>query len=411
MKVKICANRTIEDARMSLGAGADIIGLLVGQEHTSNDFIDKYKAKEICDYIAGRCDVSLVTHLKNADEIIELTEFIGNNIIQLHSDIEESEVEKIKQNLPKIKLVRIVHLAKDGTIHSNLETIKYADYYLMDSFNLATNQVGGTGLTYDWKKAGELIKKLDKPVFLAGGLNPENVRKAISQANPYGVDVNSGCKLDGVKNVDKVREFVANAKWNDIKAIIFDFDGTFFSGSVWDDWGNYLLEFIDLFLDGHKKYKKIIDNYTSGSMMAEMTIKEKGSAELFYKYQGDVIYNIESDDIVLVNAQKIKKLSKKYKLFIVSNSHYNYLIYHLDKFKIDKTCFKEIIDNKFKTEDISKFQAYFNLLNKYKLNPESVLVVGDSYKSDILPAKKLNIQGVLVDDASETNVVIDRLLK
>ena len=94
MKVKICANRSVKDAQMCLQAGADIIGILVGKQHASIDFVDKETAKEICTFIDGRCDVSLVTHIENADEIIELTKFIGNNVLQLHSSIKESEVEK-----------------------------------------------------------------------------------------------------------------------------------------------------------------------------------------------------------------------------------------------------------------------------------------------------------------------------
>ena len=95
MKVKICANTSVEEAQMCLDAKADVIGILV-------DFVDKEKAKEICDYVNGRCDVSLVTHLTSAEEIIELTNYIGNNIIQLHSDIAEEEVKKIKNELPNI---------------------------------------------------------------------------------------------------------------------------------------------------------------------------------------------------------------------------------------------------------------------------------------------------------------------
>lgn len=91
--------------------------------------------------------------------------------------------------------------------------MKYADFYLLDSFNLKTNQVGGTGLTHDWNKSRELIKQLDKPTFLAGGLNPYNVKDAINTAKPYGVDVNSGCKNEfGKKDAEKVKLFVANAK-------------------------------------------------------------------------------------------------------------------------------------------------------------------------------------------------------
>ena len=195
IKVKICANKNIEDAKMSIEAGADIIGILVGQEHTSSDFVDKYKAKEITDFVNNRCDVSLVTHLTNAEEIIELTKFIGNNIIQLHSNIEEREVEKIVKALPKIQLVRLIHISSNGEICSDYKKMKHVDFYLLDSFNLKTNQIGGTGLTHDWNKSRELIKLLDKPTFLAGGLNPDNVEIVIKLTEPYGVDVNSGCKI------------------------------------------------------------------------------------------------------------------------------------------------------------------------------------------------------------------------
>lgn len=213
VKVKICANKNIEEAQMCIDAGADVIGILVGQEHSSNDFIDKYQAREIVNFVNKKCEISLVTHLTVADEIIDLTKFIGNDIIQLHSDIEETEVEKIKIALPSIKLVRLIHVSKEGEICTNLDKIKYADFYLLDSFNLKTNQVGGTGLTHDWKKSKEIIENLDKPAFLAGGLNPNNVAEAIRLANPYGVDVNSGCKnSSGNKDAQKVKEFVYNAK-------------------------------------------------------------------------------------------------------------------------------------------------------------------------------------------------------
>ena len=154
-----------------------------------------------------------MTHLTSADEIIELTRFIGNNVIQLHSDIIESEVAKIATILPNVKLVRLIHISQDGEIVTDYKKMKYADYYLLDSFNLKTNQVGGTGLTHDWHKSNELIKILNKPTFLAGGLNPNNVHDAISIVKPYGVDVNSGCKNElGYKDKEKIKNFVNNAK-------------------------------------------------------------------------------------------------------------------------------------------------------------------------------------------------------
>ena len=213
VKVKICANKSVEDVKICIDAGADIIGILVGQEHSSDDFVDKYTAKEIADFAKGKCDVSLVTHLAKAEKIIELTRFIGNNIIQLHSDINEQEVEKIVKELPRVKLVRLIHISSDGKIYADYKKMKYVDFYLLDSFNIKTNQVGGTGLIHDWNKSRDLIKLLNKPTFLSGGLNPYNIKNAIKLANPYGVDVNSGCKDEkGRKNKEKVELFIKNAK-------------------------------------------------------------------------------------------------------------------------------------------------------------------------------------------------------
>ena len=212
MLVKICANKNINDAKMCIDAGADFLGILVGQKHDSTDFIDKYTAKEMVNFSKRKIKTVLVTHLINSDKIIELSQFIGNDVIQLHSNIDESEVEKIVKALPNIKLIRLIHISQKGQICTNYKTMKYADYYLLDSFNLETNQVGGTGLINDWNIDRELIEKLNKPTFIAGGLTPKNVASAIKAAKPGGVDVNSGCKLNGIKNERLVKEFVFNAK-------------------------------------------------------------------------------------------------------------------------------------------------------------------------------------------------------
>ena len=212
MLVKICANRSVEDAKMTIDAGADFLGILAGQKHQSVDFVSKAKAREIVSYAKGKINTVLVTHITNSDEIVELTKFIGNDCIQLHSDIAEDEVEKIVKALPKIKLIRLIHISQNGEICSDYKSFKYADFYLLDSFNQKTDQVGGTGLVHDWESDKKLIEKLDKPTFIAGGLNPQNVAQAIKTANPAGVDVNSGCKRNGKKDALLVKEFVFNAK-------------------------------------------------------------------------------------------------------------------------------------------------------------------------------------------------------
>ena len=153
--------------------------------------------------------------MTKAEDIIELTNYIGNDIIQLHSNIDEEEVEKIVKSLPKVKLTRLIHISDDGRVITDYKKMKYIDFYLLNSYNLKTNQVGGTGISHDWQKSKELIKLLDKPTFLAGGLNPDNVKKAIEIVNPYGVDVNSDCKNElGKKDKNKIKKFVENTKSN-----------------------------------------------------------------------------------------------------------------------------------------------------------------------------------------------------
>ena len=212
MNIQIAGIRNVKDAFMCVECGVNIIGLLVGQAHTSDDFITKELAKEIKDALPKNIKTTLITHLENAKDIIEIAEFINVDYIQLHSHLPEAEVEIIRNRLPNKKLLRLIHIDKDGTILTDISKIKYADFYFTDSINTKTNQVGGTGLTHNLETDKNLIETLDKPVFIAGGLTPENVAEAVKICKPYGVDVNSGCRAqDGSRDKQKVIDFVNNA--------------------------------------------------------------------------------------------------------------------------------------------------------------------------------------------------------
>lgn len=209
MNIQMAGIRNVKDALMCVDCGVNIIGLLVGQAHTSDDFISKELAREIKLSLPKDIKTTLITHLEDAKEIIKIARFINVDYIQLHSSIPESEVEVIRKLLPDKKLLRLIHIDSDGKILTDISKIKFADFYFTDSINLKTNQVGGTGLTHNLETDRMLIKTLDKPVFIAGGLNPDNVGEAIKYCEPYGVDVNSGCRaIDGSRDRDKVLAFV-----------------------------------------------------------------------------------------------------------------------------------------------------------------------------------------------------------
>ena len=213
MNIQMAGIRNVNDALMCVDCGVNIIGLLVGQEHTSDDFISKELARAIKIALPLEIKTTLITHLENAREIIDIAKFIEVDYIQLHSYISESEVEIIRKELPDKKLLRLIHIGSDGKLLNNINDIKCVDFYFTDSINKKTNQVGGTGLTHNLETDKMLVETLEKPVFIAGGLTPENVAEAIRVCKPYGVDVNSGCKAkDGSREKEKVIAFVNNAK-------------------------------------------------------------------------------------------------------------------------------------------------------------------------------------------------------
>lgn len=213
LHIQMAGIRNKEDALMCVEMGVDIIGLLVGQMHTSDDFLTKEKAKEIKDSLPSNIKTTLITHLEDGDKIIDIAKYIDCNYIQLHSHLDEKEVEKIHNALPDKKLLRLVHISEDGKILNDISKMKYVDFYFTDSINMKTNQFGGTGLKHDLATDKKLIESLDKPVFIAGGLNKDNVYEAVKYCKPYGVDVNTGCRRDdGLRDKEKTRLFVLNAR-------------------------------------------------------------------------------------------------------------------------------------------------------------------------------------------------------
>lgn len=206
VKVQIAGIRTVQDAMECVKNNVDAIGLLVGQSHSSEDFITKQLAREIVQALPPYQVSTLITHLEKAEEIIDLINFTGVNCVQLHSYIKENEVRNIHKALPNIKIIRLIHISDDEV--TNYSKMKIADAFFTDSINKKTNQFGGTGLTHDYNQDKKLAETIGKPLIIAGGLNSDNVVKIIKKVKPYGVDTNSGCKgKNGNMDYKKLREF------------------------------------------------------------------------------------------------------------------------------------------------------------------------------------------------------------
>ena len=209
-KVKICGITNLQDALDAALFGADYIGFLV-EIGFSEDKVDRKKAKEIIKKLPLEVQPVFVTYLQKSRPIIEIAEEIKPAIIQLHNDIELKEIGKIRKALPKIKLTKSISVINKNSIEQAKKFEKYVDFILLDS--KVGKKKGGTGKTHNWDISRKIVKSVNKKVFLAGGLNPDNVEEAIKKVKPYAVDTNSGVKLKpGKKDYKKLKEFIMRAK-------------------------------------------------------------------------------------------------------------------------------------------------------------------------------------------------------
>ena len=106
--------------------------------------------------------------------------------------------------------MQVVHVINESSIDDAINISNYIDFILLDSGNpnLKTKELGGTGKTHNWALSKKIVEQVDVPVFLAGGLNPDNVAEAVKTVKPFGVDVCSGVRTDGELDKNKVRRFV-----------------------------------------------------------------------------------------------------------------------------------------------------------------------------------------------------------
>jgi phosphoribosylanthranilate isomerase len=204
-----------DESDMLVAEGVDWIGfplrLTVNREDISED-----SAAEIIRSLAHPTRAVLITYLRTADAILALCRKLGTMTLQLHGDTPLAEAVRLKTIAPDL------HVLKSLVVRSgNFEALKgivsqYADWvdgFITDTFDPDTGACGATGKTHDWGVSRRLVELTTRPVILAGGLTPENVRQAILHVRPTGVDAHTGVEgPDGRKDRAKIQRFVFEAR-------------------------------------------------------------------------------------------------------------------------------------------------------------------------------------------------------
>jgi len=212
MKVKVCAIDNLKEAKEVVRCGADAIGLLVDvSEAPEHKRLLKEEAKRIINGLPKNIWTFVLTDSKDYKKIISICKELKCTHVQIVEDLSNEELDEIKRSLPDLKIVKAICVTDNSAISKAISYSKVSDYILLDS--RIKGQRGGTGRTHDWNISKEIVKAVDKPVFLAGGLNSENVKEAILKVRPFGVD--AATKLEnafGRKDFFKVKNFIEAAK-------------------------------------------------------------------------------------------------------------------------------------------------------------------------------------------------------
>lgn len=178
--------------------------------------ISEESASEIIRHLRPPVFGVLITYLEDAQKIAEFCTSLGVRHVQLHADIEIEELAKLRALAPKLVVIKslVVGLHTENALESMI--IRYSssvDAFITDTYDAATGASGATGKTHDWRISRRLVEISNRPVILAGGLGAGNVRRAILEVRPAGVDSHTGVEDDsGRKCRKKVEMFISEAK-------------------------------------------------------------------------------------------------------------------------------------------------------------------------------------------------------
>lgn len=192
-KIKLCGLSRLCDIEAVNELRPEYVGFVF--VNTSKRYISQEKAKELKKRLVPEIKTVGVFADKHPEQIAEICRKGIVDMVQLHGGEDEAYIRRLKSLMaqPVIRAF-CIRTAEDADKAEKCS----ADYILLDSG-------AGSGTTFDWK----LVQNVERPYFLAGGLHIGNIKKAVEQLNPYGVDVSSGVETDGWKDKRKMQALIA----------------------------------------------------------------------------------------------------------------------------------------------------------------------------------------------------------
>ena len=218
-RVKICCIANIAEAWMAINHGASAIGLVSAMPSGPGPIPEELIA-EIAATVPPGVATFLLTCKQDVEAIIDQQRRLRVNTIQICDRLETGSYEQLRQALPGVSLVQVVHVSGAESVSEAVSVARFVDAILLDSGNqsLPIKELGGTGRTHDWNVSREIVKEVRVPVFLAGGLRSNNVADAVRTVGPFGVDVCTGVRTNGELDEVKLRAFFAAVHGAELRA-------------------------------------------------------------------------------------------------------------------------------------------------------------------------------------------------
>jgi phosphoribosylanthranilate isomerase len=211
-RVKVCCITDEEHLRLALRHGADAVGL-VGPMPSGTGIVDLATARRLAALTPPPTASFLLTSATEPEGLVAEALAVRPAVLQIVDRVPAGSYARLRAALPALRLVQVVHVAGAAeTLEEAREAVaRGADAVLLDSGSREgpVALLGGTGKVHDWSVSRRVVEALDRPVILAGGLNPGNVADAIRAVRPFAVDVCTGLRTAGRLDEARLRAFVA----------------------------------------------------------------------------------------------------------------------------------------------------------------------------------------------------------
>jgi phosphoribosylanthranilate isomerase len=208
--IKICCISSCTEAHLALSEGANALGL-VSAMPSGPGVIEEGQIRTIIDELPPKTDTFLLTAETCVEQIVAQHHRLPSRTIQLVDALTEGTYADLKKQLPNTQIVQVLHVLDEQNIDEAIAIAPQVDALLLDSGNpnLVVKELGGTGRTHNWAISAEIVRQVTVPVYLAGGLQAENVQAAIQTVRPFGVDLCSSVRTNGHLDPQKLSNFVA----------------------------------------------------------------------------------------------------------------------------------------------------------------------------------------------------------